>query len=151
MKRTFFIVCFLVFVCQHSFCSDSLRIKVDSIFCHHLESLKKVSTHIPNVKYTEDDFDFLYMLMYFDNSMKFNVNNYSLQPMITKEDVNNINDWFKENRDRINKEKLLKLLFYIRELNHPLKYWDSQKKEFSQEIKKLEEKLDSLLQVQSFN
>ena len=101
-RKYTFIICFFLCACQHSFCSDSLTTKVDSIFHHHLESLKEVATDTPDRKYTEDNFDFLYTLAYFDSNVRFNVDNYSLQPMITKKDIDDIDNWYKNNRERIN-------------------------------------------------
>lgn len=88
-RKYSFIICFFFYACQHSFCSDSLTTKVDSIFHHHLESLKEIATDTPDRKYTEDDFDFLYTLTYFESN-------------ITKKDIDDIDNWYKNNRERIN-------------------------------------------------
>jgi len=137
------VFCF-IFFSQLSFGCDSIDAVVDSIFDHHIKSLEKSTTDIPDRKYTEDDFDFLYMLVYFDN-FKFNTNNYSLQPMITKKDVEDIKDWYGKNRDVINKNKLLKLLICIRKQNHPIRYWNPETETFDEYVGNLEAELDALL------
>ena len=114
-----------IFLCLISIvnCMSCDLSKIDSVFTKHIKSLNdsicKFSNSDSERIYTgEEDRVFLEMVT-FISGIQFEQHGYTLQPMISREDLKIIKKWYKKNRRILNWRKINDYFILYKELTKP--------------------------------
>lgn len=90
--------------------------KTDSLFTYHLKSIdSSINSHLNNVKYiiSWKDAPFLYMLSSLAN-FTFVQQGYTHQPLINRNELNEIKRWYFINKAKLNYKTMERYLFLFR-------------------------------------
>ena len=147
MKRI--ITLFIFLALYKSFYGCDIQ-QLDSLFNYHIQSMEIAATDIPSRSYTNSDFDFLATIIFLHNFDFQMITSYGFQFMITKKDINNIQIWYKENRKRLNCEKVFGILYYTRKYNNIATTFDPEKETLDDFFDEIDCKLDSLYKLDTF-
>jgi hypothetical protein len=116
MKKILIIIISILFSIQNNIgCNVQ---KIDSLFINHLESIEKTiceytTSDTMKINISGDDRVFLEMLS-FINTIHFEIQGYTHQPMMSSYELSKIKKWYQKNRENLNWHKMERILSGIR-------------------------------------
>ena len=125
--------------------------RIDSIFTKHLNSIENcvvADTGKYCINNSEDN-DFLNMIGFFTDR-KYKFQNFTMLIMLDRSELEKIKKWYKENRTRLNYEKIKRFLYIWRRWNNIATTFDSNKQTINEYFDEILSELDSIKKINTF-